>query len=514
MQRLESTRRLAVVFAILWGVAVVCSGCFGGGGSEPSAGAAVAKPRLVVLYAACTVNKSFLSPYSPNLSDTTPHLARFAEEAVVFEHHQTEAGQSGTAFASLFAGTGAEHHGVFQHPTQLEDDVELIGEVFHRRGFEVATWLEHRLASAELGYAQGASATFDRALHVGDPAFTAILEHLRGDPSARALLITNFTVTHTPYFAGSVESFCQHHPEDCSAYADRDAFARWAELHRRHYNALSFDFPATARRLGLSEEEIEDFAAAVELMYRANIAYLDYLFGRLMDQIRAAGLWEETAVVFTADHGETLYRPETLFHWTHGYQLAPEVLGVPLLIKTPGLAPGRYAGVTRSMDVLPTLAGLVGVEGAPKGEGFGVDLSAALRGEEAAPRLVALSHSGLPSRPVLEEGAEWGLWREYFPRRDPELLWVERRDADHAIQLRRTPGGTLEPKVFNVAADPRQLDNLLDLANPEQRRALRELAAYRERLITAWHAREGDDADRDLGEAEQRELLRSLGYVD
>ena len=35
-------------------------------------------PRLVILYAPCTVNKNFLSPYQPSLA-FTPNLARFSE---------------------------------------------------------------------------------------------------------------------------------------------------------------------------------------------------------------------------------------------------------------------------------------------------------------------------------------------------------------------------------------------------------------------------------------------------
>ena len=59
--------------------------------------------RLVLLYAPCTVNASYLGPYDRGLS-YTPHLTRFAERSLVFERHQTESGQSGIAYASLFAG--------------------------------------------------------------------------------------------------------------------------------------------------------------------------------------------------------------------------------------------------------------------------------------------------------------------------------------------------------------------------------------------------------------------------
>jgi hypothetical protein len=45
-------------------------------------------PRLIVLYATCTVNKDFLAPYGDGV-EFTPNLGRFADEAAVFSNHRT-----------------------------------------------------------------------------------------------------------------------------------------------------------------------------------------------------------------------------------------------------------------------------------------------------------------------------------------------------------------------------------------------------------------------------------------
>ena len=50
-------------------------------------------PRLVVLYAACTVNRDFLSPYAPAVR-YTPNIQAFADGSLVFRPHVGEAGQS------------------------------------------------------------------------------------------------------------------------------------------------------------------------------------------------------------------------------------------------------------------------------------------------------------------------------------------------------------------------------------------------------------------------------------
>ena len=68
---------------------------FAGGGcstDEPT----IPQPRLVVLYATCTLNKDFIQPYDENVP-YTPALRKFSEDSIVFRRHTTEAGVSGIA---------------------------------------------------------------------------------------------------------------------------------------------------------------------------------------------------------------------------------------------------------------------------------------------------------------------------------------------------------------------------------------------------------------------------------
>lgn len=474
-----------------------------------------AGPRLVVLYATCTLNKDYLSPYSPGVA-FTPNLGRFRREAVTFRRHQTESGQSGTAFASIFTGSQADHHGVFRHPALLPEDLDLIGEAFRRGGYEVSAWLEHGMASGELGYGQGADPEriYDRKLAAGEAPLAEVLERLQRDPRAKAFLLTSFTVTHGPYQEVTLDGFCRRYPGECAARDEIDGFQRYVDFYRRGHAFLSYDFPATRERAGMTDEHLGHLVEVVDLLYRSNVSYLDRLFGALVEEIRAAGLWEETLFAFTADHGETLYREGTYFKWTHGHQLAPEVLGVPLLVKAPGIPPGDYERVTRSIDVMPTLLGLAGLPVPPAGvppseEGRGVDLSPALRGEAPPPKLLAWSHTVTIPPLVLAASEKWGLFRRLNPSVDPELMWVQVRDGDRVYQLRRNLAGEGVTAVFDLASDPAELKNLFT-GNGEERRVVTELRRYRARLIRAYrHVETGE-----IGEERARELLKVLGYID
>ena len=157
-------------------------------------------PRLVLLYATCSLNKDFLSPYNPSIT-YTPSLDRFKDHALVFNKHHTETGQSGVAFASIFSGTQATHHGVFSHPTRMADGPLLIAEAFTGAGYETFAFLYHGMASARLNYAQGVSRenAHGEPLRAENEEFRLILERLREDREYRAFVVTNFTVTHGPF---------------------------------------------------------------------------------------------------------------------------------------------------------------------------------------------------------------------------------------------------------------------------------------------------------------------------
>lgn len=487
-------------------------------------------PRLVVLYATCTLERSFLGPYGADPS-LTPAISAFARRGTVFPRHMTESGQSGTAFAALFTGLHADGHGVYRHPTPLAPSVPTLFEHFREGGWDTLAFLDHGMASAELGFARGASKVFDRRLEAGDPAFVGVLDRLAREPDYRALVVTNFTVTHGPYQPGSVAAFCERHGErgGCGV-RDRDpeAFERYAELYVRAHAHLSYDFPSTRERLAMDDERLAELVEVIELLYRANVGFLDHLFGRLLATIEGAGLAHEAIVALTADHGETLYREETLFKWTHGHQLAQEVLTVPLVMAGPGVSVGRYPQPSRSVDVFPTLAGLVGLP-VPALEGrsaqFGVDLSRVLRGDDPAPRLPAFSHTSLVSEAVIESSRKWELFHAYHPRVDPRLLWVQSVRGDRLFQVRRGPApgegpGEAIMGVFDLSEDPlarRPLhdDPVTALADPEEgvaiRAGFRELEDYRQALIEGWArwAARGDGVEAER----QEELLRSLGYV-
>jgi hypothetical protein len=98
-----------------------------------------------------------------------------------------------------------------------------------------------------------------------------------------------------------------------------------------------------------------------EQRHLLQIGFVDRLLGRLVARLRSKGMYDDTLIVVTADHG---------FAWQVGVEtrrsVAPsnveELAPVPLFVKRPGQTRGRVSGAyARTLDVTPTIADALNV---------------------------------------------------------------------------------------------------------------------------------------------------------
>ena len=485
------------VVPLLAGLAILCATC------APQIDAPPA-PRLVLLYATCTVNKNYLEPYNEQRS--TPSLAAFARESAVFTNHQTESGLSGTAFASIFSGAQADRHGVFKHPRRLSDDLFLIAEAFSTGGYVSHFWCQHGMTAPEFNYHQGVDEEnlTGKILRAADPRFQTVLRKLRENPEHRAFVMTSFTVTHGPYITEALPEFLARHPHMAPKMSP-EKFREYCELFVANHIPLQVQFDATVDRLGLSPEQIAELAGVVDLLYQSRIQFLDRLFGEVLSEIDRYGLRDQSLVVFTADHGETLYDESRRFKWTHSPDLMPETINVPLIVRAAGVARQRIDSTTRSIDVYPTIAGLAGLDVTKEADLQGIDLSQALRGLAAFPELAADSHGTLRH------------WKFFVPDRI-ENIWATRKVGTTLYRWKRTRNSKWSFQVFNLAASTDLTENLFDPKNEHHRKVGEELWAYRRHLIEQYFAQNPAEAASLSEELEslteqQLKALESLAYI-
>src|SRR5262249_20754945 len=143
-----------------------------------------------------------------------------------------------------------------------------------------------------------------------DDRLMAILKRLKADPKYKAYIQLNFTLTHSPYSwysnSTTTQAFCQDFPEECKRITFED-IKKYLPIHEKNYGDLSYHFDETVKRLGLAPQDVSKMAAVLEVAYKSCVHRLDDRFGATISAIQKAGIFDQSLVVFTADHGEILY---------------------------------------------------------------------------------------------------------------------------------------------------------------------------------------------------------------
>ena len=184
--------------------------------------------------------------------------------------------------------------------------------------------------------------------------------------------------------------------------------------------------------------------------YYAATTALDDQLARLLACLDAAGLTDDTIVVFGSDHGDML--------WSHGWmkKQSPyeESVHVPLVLRGPGLPRGRACDAMIGLvDLMPTFLGLCGVGVPPTVQGR--DLSAALRGETGAesPDAVLLTNQFSSDEGADQHMPEWRGVRtrtHTYVETSPGVAWLLFDDASDPFQMTNLAG---RPEVATSQAE-------------------------------------------------------------
>ena len=153
-----------------------------------------------------------------------------------------------------------------------------------------------------------------------------------------------------------------------------------AEFRKRYptsYRGPIFDWPPYAR-VTEGPEECDEIRAN----YAAIMALCDHELGRLLDQMDAHAMWDDTALIVATDHGFLLGEHDW---WAKNVMPCyNEVAHIPLFVHHPDYqsqAGTRQAALTQTMDLMPTLLAIHGAEIPP--EVTGRSLLGVLRGDAA-----------------------------------------------------------------------------------------------------------------------------------
>jgi arylsulfatase A-like enzyme len=306
-------------------------------------------PSNVLILSIDTLRADHVSAYG-YARDTTPFLVSLATEATIFDNAYSQSNFTLVSHVSLLTSLFPPTHGVTKD-VALAATVPLLAETLQRAGYRTAGFYGASWLSAEFGLQRG----FERYdFHEnGTDALAAVLPFLR---EAAADARPFFAFVHLfDVHAGSLDK--RGAPLYDAPLLFRERFVPHPEVEPAPYLARDI----WEGRVDLTPAQ----AANLIARYDGGVRYVDELLRQIVDTLGASDVLDETLVIITADHGESL--GDRGRYSNHGF-LYEEGLRVPLLVKLPITHPAaaRHRGSridrrVQLVDVAPTVLRAVGV---------------------------------------------------------------------------------------------------------------------------------------------------------
>lgn len=211
--------------------------------------------------------------------------------------------------------------------------------------------------------------------------------------------------------------------------------------------------------------------------YSGEVAYVDFVLGRLFSYMRENDFFDETLIVFTADHGESL---EQHGERTHGYFAYNSSIWVPLVISIPGMKSGKVNQQVSHIDIFPTVCDVLHIERPPFLQG--ISLIPAARGKKMMRRSIYFESM----YPYYSRG--WAPLKGFIYGREKFI--------DSPL-----------PELYDLDADFDELKNLAGTSKIEKHR--KELSKI---IKDQSLAGEVEEKSRKI-DRESLRKLKSLGYV-
>lgn len=383
--------------------------------------------------------------------ETSPNLDALAAQSLVFRDVLAQASTTAPSHRSLFTGRY-----VFQHENDTAT-LPVMAGLLARAGYRTAAFVDGAQMSRRFGMAKGFETFFDTGGYNEEGA------HVGGGLEVLGPEVVRWLEAHGDErffaFLHTYDVHCPYTPPEPYFSMFTDGYQPGFEVEGRcgkhYFNGLDLS--------------ADDFAY-LGALYDGGVRYTDEKLAPVLGALSRLGLDQNTVVVITSDHGESLGERGTVGH----NEVYDVQLKVPLIVHLPS---GHHAEIdtpVQSIDVLPTLLATLGV---PSPELPGTDVRAFV---DAPPE---------PARHRLAE-------------RGSTVRGTVRTDERFSLHV---DGG--EPSaLFDLQRDPAETTDLLD-SEPERaermRSAYEALGARGERVPVY---------PEDLDE-KTRDQLRALGYT-
>lgn len=457
------------------------------------------KPNiLMIILDAC--RPDHMSCYGYGRS-TTPEVDKVIHDSgILFANAISSSSWTVPSVASLLTGMLPSNHGQLYLGMGLNDGVATLAEVLQGIGYSTICITANDLIADLCG--QGFEQFWSyRRLPRPYRVSKRIIASLTGTEDSGANRITDIAIRWiarqsrrgAPFFA------YLHYME-----------GHWKYVAPRSYIKEFWGYPLSIQDIlrvsgfwrGMGNRFInENRADKLKCFYDAAITHWDSCVGKLFGFLRRSGLWDNTLLIITSDHGENLGEHGLL---GHGWFLYDSLLKVPLIIRYRYLCDDsrRVSAQVQITDIMPTILDILGVR-----------RNESKRSSDEA-SLLPISQSETAQQERLAFAEVW----------EPNIRSFEPMEAFYPELYRR--GGqyrafTVRSSQFKFIDVCSQIRELYDLrSDPDERQNVanieKDQVSYLSNILRTkvWGLMDRDQFDLDESEkAAIEKRLRDLGYL-
>ena len=447
----------------------------------------------VILISLDTLRADHLGTYGYPL-DTSPHINALAQECVQFNQHFSTAPWTLPAHMSLFTSKPVSLHKIHQNHQRLNPEIITLAEILKTQGYTTGAFTGGGYVGAGFGFDRGFDFYQDRDLrgHKGaERLFTRTSKWIRENKKNRFFLFLHTYQIHGPYTTPA--------PFNTTFLKKNHA---WKKIHINSY----LGGPKGIYK-SLPDHQRENVIA----LYDGEILYTDeILIAPLIKLLKDIGLYDQTLIVLTSDHGEEFYEHGA---WLHGQSLFNELIRIPLLIKKPFQKDGgaKRGDPANIMDIAPTILGQLGIKVSASNENFkGIDLFKYSIRKDKPPRSLIGEIYRARRLPTPFPGADDRLQQAAVVEYPYKLIVVLNYMINYYFYSPQPPfKKEMVIELYDLSQDPQEKNNIASRKPEVVQRLWKQLEQHFQKGIR-------DDRSPNVfskDEALQRRL-RALGYIE
>ncbi len=363
---------------------------------------------------------------------TSPAMDAFATAGARFERAFAPGIPTTPAHTTMFTGMHPLSHNIVCHggAADLDRRAPFLPELLQRAGYTTAAVdnlfnIKPWLARGYEFYINPGSRRRLNLLVSCEEINARALPWIASHTDEKFFLFLHYWEPHTPYLPP--ERYRRFYP------ADRDPFS---PEHTSFEPIKGQPFWEMFRDTWFNKLGPVTDAEYIASLYDAEIRHVDDGIAQVLAALDETGLADNTLVVITGDHGESMYQHDIYFDH-HG--LYDDIIHVPLLMRLPGRIPAgnSIAPMVQHLDLAPTLLQAVGAA-----------IPAPMEGRSLWPLATGATTDGGWDRIFCCESTWQSKWAL---RTDNRKLILSRAQDHHGMPSR---------ELYNLNADPDETHNL------------------------------------------------------